>query len=197
MLIAILACFDENSPSKMKKALLLERKHLLSNPKKKVIVYYDKKLYFSSKKRMKLDEIVSDELFELNRWDYYCRVLGCISLFVPPKEKVDVLFSSHNNAKFLLSNGEIVYSPHDGKIEIRMDCLFSKIKMRNLILNCCNGNQVDLEGVDFEKCLICLDSIDYEGVIGEKFWDEYPSLKKLALSSKARVDGRWCVINRI
>lgn len=193
MLIAILACFYKKAPRKMKKAMERELSILLSEKNKDVIVYYDKKIYTPK------DIVdVSSEMFDTNRFEYYCKVLSLLSSSIPKNKKVDVLFSSHNNAKFFLNKaGEVLYSPHDGEIEIQMKCLFSKIKIRNLLFDCCNGNQIDLEGVDFEKCLVCLDPINYDGVIGDDFWKMYPHVKKLGSSAKKRIGGRWCVITSL
>lgn len=202
VLIAFLACHGKNNDKKKMERALKREFNILLKIKGDTCIFYNNSLFingelfedFSTSRRGTSRSGESSSPRRETLFKNYCKVFKIISEIYSSEKEVDILFSSHNNRR-LTKN--ITFSVHDGNVEIPMRCLLSEVRVRNFYFNCCNGNQIDLNEIDFSSALLSTDYIGYTGIVDSSFSEEYPSINKIFKHLKSKRGGKgWALLKK-
>ena len=91
------------------------------------------------------------------------------------------------------SAGEKTFTTHSGRrAEIPFRIFTDRVPTRTLFLDCCAGNQINLEDVRCDYVVCSRASVGYVGLVGENFAAAYPNIG--AVLRQAKPGAQWCVI---
>lgn len=104
-------------------------------------------------------------------------------------EEVNVLFSAHTRM-----TEENLFSPSSGHVHFPHSYFLHQLnsKTKYIFLNSCGSNQIDLQGIFFDKVVASLEDVDYIGLVNENWWDIYDDCELIKDSSPK--SPRWVTI---